>query len=265
MNYVAQSLFATLFPSDCRFCNAPLVNISRLPVCEECLSAIRPIAGGVCAVCGERVEAFGSRTEPDLRCGVCRRLAPHFEKAMAYGSYSGGLRELIHLLKYERVRPAADVLGPMLAETIAKQEWGGPVVVIPVPLHASKMRQRGFNQAELIAQAAMKIRKEAAFRMEPNVLKRRRPTDSQMGLSRHQRRQNIRGAFSVVKPEKVTSRCVLLVDDVMTTGATANECARVLRKAGASKVLVATVARTLKDQAAPVLKAVAEDQLAVAG
>jgi len=251
----AESLFATLFPSDCRLCGAPLVNISRLPVCEECLSAMRPITGGVCSVCGERLisrYAFsGEQGEP--RCGLCRRLEPSFAKAAAYGSYSGGLRELIHLLKYEQVRPAANVLGRMLAEAIAALEPSfaeGKVLVLPVPLHRSKLRQRGFNQSELIARAALKL-KPAGDRLALNatVLERCRETQSQTGLTRHQRRENIRGAFAVANPDDVAGREILLVDDVFTTGTTVSECARLLRRAGASKVWVATVARTLKADA----------------
>ncbi|MBZ5704515.1 MAG: ComF family protein [Acidobacteriia bacterium] len=252
---LAESLFATLFPSDCRVCGAPLVNISRLPVCEECLSAMRPIAGGVCSICGERLVspyAFsGEHGEP--RCGLCRRMEPAFARAAAYGSYDGGLRELIHLLKYEQVRPAANVLGRMLAEVMASLEPGfseSAVVVVPVPLHARKLRQRGFNQSQLIAQAALKLRQaDGKLALNAQVLERQRETQSQIGLTRHQRRENIRGAFAVAKPDEVAGREVLLVDDVLTTGTTASECARVLRRAGAAKVWVATVARTLKNEA----------------
>jgi ComF family protein len=249
---IAESLFATLFPSDCRLCGTPLINISRLPVCETCLGAVRPIAGGVCSICGERLvspHAFsGENDEP--RCGLCRRLEPPFVKAIAYGSYDGGLRELIHLLKYEQVRPAANVLGRMLAEAIGGLETHftvAPVLVVPVPLHTRKLRQRGFNQSELIARAALKLRQDGdRYVLSANVLQRRRETKSQIGLTSHQRRENLRGAFVVSKPAEVAEREILLVDDVLTTGTTASECARVLRRAGASKVWVATVARTLK-------------------
>jgi ComF family protein len=252
---VAESLFATLFPSDCRLCSARLINISRLPVCEECLSAMRPIAGGVCSVCGERLAtayAFsGEYGQP--RCGLCRRLEPPFVKATAYGSYKGGLRELIHLLKYERVRPAANVLGRMLAEAIADLEpsFGErPVLVVPVPLHRTKLRRRGFHQSELIARAALKL-KPAGGRLvlDATLLERGRETQSQSGLTRHQRRENIRGAFVIAQSDQLADREVLLVDDVFTTGTTVSECARVLRRAGASRVWVATVARTLKADA----------------
>jgi ComF family protein len=249
---IAESLFAVLFPSDCRICGTPLVKISRLPLCQECLDAMRPISGGVCTICGERLfssHAFAG-AEGEARCGLCLRIEPVFARAAAYGSYESGLRELIHLLKYAGVRPAANVLGRMLAEAIAALESGfpaGSIAMIPVPLHGTKLRQRGFNQAELIARAAMRVRgPEDNLQLCAGVLERKRDTASQIGLTSHQRRQNLRGAFRVAQPPAVAGREVLLVDDVYTTGATVSECARVVRRAGATKVWVATVARTLK-------------------
>ncbi len=216
---------------------------------------MRPIAGGLCATCGERllspyalVDASG---EPI--CGLCRRIAPPFVRAAAYGSYEGGLRELIHLLKYSGVRPAAGVLGRMLAEAIAVLEPGFPataVVLIPVPLFRARRRQRGFNHAEVIARAALKLGVvQGRLELCHDVLARQRETQSQTGLTSHQRRENVRGAFAVVRPEAVKGREVLVVDDVYTTGATVSECVRVLLRAGAAKVWVATVARTLKASA----------------
>lgn len=217
---------------------------------------MRPIAGGVCSVCGERLiapYAFSGEAS-EARCGLCRRLDPPFVKAAAYGSYDGGLRELIHLLKYEQVKPAARVLGRMLAEVIAGLALGfddGEVLLVPVPLHAHKLRQRGFNQSELVAREAMKLNPAGQrLTLDPGILQRCRPTQSQIGLTSHQRRENMRGAFAVTVSERIQRRDILLVDDVFTTGTTVSECARVLRRAGASRVWVATVARTLKMEAA---------------
>ncbi len=192
--------------------------------------------------------AFLDRGE--ARCGLCQRLHPPFEKAVAYGRYDGGLRDLIHLLKYRQVRPAAGVLGRMLAETISGLEAtlpAGAIAVVPVPLHVRKRAQRGFNQSELIARAALKqVARPERFLISTGALVRCRETGSQIGLTRHQRRENLRGAFAVANSEQVLKGNILLVDDVFTTGTTASECARVLRRAGASRVWVATVARTLK-------------------
>ena len=242
----AQSLFATLFPSECRLCGAPLNKLSRLPVCEDCVSALRPVEGPQCALCGERLAtAFG-----DGLCPACRMDEPPFVRALAYGSYESGLRELIHLLKYEHVRPAAGVLGRMLGEVI--QELAADfntALVVPVPLHASKLRQRGFNQAEEIAKVALKQLKSPRLQLAAGVLERRRATESQTGLTRPQRLENIRGAFCVKQAEKLRDRDVVIVDDVFTTGTTISECARVLRRAGAARVFAATVARVLKAEA----------------
>jgi ComF family protein len=248
---IGAGLFAVLFPSDCRICGDPLVEVSRLPVCRECLDTIHPIEDGLCAICGERIFspfAFGGSDEP--RCGLCRRIEPLFARAVAYGSYENELRELIHLLKYGGVRPAANVLGTLLAQAIDKLEAelpAGPLILIPVPLHRAKLQQRRFNQAELIARAAVKANSGGdRLRLSPGILARKRETASQIGLTSHQRRENLRGAFGVAQPDAVRGREILLVDDVLTTGATVSECARVLRHAGATKVWVATVARTLK-------------------
>ncbi|MFZ0815010.1 MAG: ComF family protein [Candidatus Sulfotelmatobacter sp.] len=248
---IAESLFAVLFPSDCRICGKALVKISRLPVCQECLDSMRPLGGGLCAICGERLfSSYAlSALESEPRCGLCRRIEPSFARAVAYGSYEGGLRELIHLLKYGGVRPAANVLGRMLAEAIAGLELDASdsIAVIPVPLYRARLRDREFNQAEIIARAAIKfIPASSKLRLCPGILKRKRETASQTGLTRHQRRENVRGAFAVAQPEIIKGRPVLVVDDVYTTGATVSECARVLRRAGATKVWVATVARTMK-------------------
>jgi ComF family protein len=273
VNGVATALFATLFPADCRLCGSPLRNISRLPVCNECLSAMRPVAGALCSVCGERLDGpyrLSSETG-DALCGLCRRLEPPFVKAAAYGSYEGGLRELIHLLKYDQVRPAANVLGRMLAEAISDLQplfSDQPVLVVPVPLYSRRFRQRGFNQAELIARAALKLLSGTSLQLRSDLMQRTRETRSQIGLSRHQRRENMRSAFAVAQRLAVEAHEVLLVDDVFTTGTTVSECARVLRRAGASKVYVATVARTLKAEAefaTPPGEAVEEVALAAHG
>jgi ComF family protein len=229
-----------------------LLNISRLPVCPDCLKAIHGVRGNICSFCGERVLSPYADLDDDglRRCPACHRIDRPFDRAVAYGSYDGGLRELIHLLKYNGVRPAANVLGRMLAEAVTPllPAFGpSPVLVIPVPLFKGKRRQRGFNQAESIASAALKsLVSDSRFALATGILVRTRPTDSQIGLTNHQRRENLRGAFAVPRAHDTKDREVLLVDDVYTTGTTATECARVLRRAGASKVWVATVARTLK-------------------
>lgn len=205
-------------------------------------------------MCGERLVSPHAymNEHGEARCGLCRRMEQPYVKAGAYGSYEGGLRDLIHMLKYEGVRPAANVLGRMLSEVFAGLEpsfGDAKLWVVPVPLHTSKMHQRGFNQAEAITRVALKLANSERYALAAGALERVRPTQSQIGLSRHQRRENLRGAFRVTNPEEISGRDILLVDDVFTTGTTASECSRILRRAGAARVWVATVARTLKAEA----------------
>jgi ComF family protein len=250
----AASLFFTLFPADCRICGSPLFTVSRLPVCQSCLTTLRPLQGSYCPVCGQASPPLSATRregeDVDPRCLLCQRVDPPFERAVAYGSYEGGLRDLIHLLKFHQVRPAAKVLGRVLAITLAGLERAMPVgtiAVVPVPLHKHKKAQRGFNQAEMIVRAALRqLARPKRFDLCTGVLLRRRDTGSQIGLTSHERRENLRGAFSVKDPTRILNRDILLVDDVYTTGTTASECARVLLRAGAARVWVATVARTLK-------------------
>ena len=247
---LAASLFFTLFPADCRICRAPLIEISRIPVCKNCLHQPRSLSGSFCGVCGEVCD-FPSGLDPArARCRLCQKAHPPFDRAIAYGSYDGVLRDLIHLLKFDQVRPLAPVLGRLLSDAIAALEPSlpqGTIAVVPVPLYPRKKSQRGFNQAEVIVRAALKrLARPERFEFVARALVRTRDTGSQIGLSRHQRRQNLRGAFAISDPTPIVGRHILLVDDVYTTGATVSECARVLLRAGAMRVWVATIARTLK-------------------
>jgi ComF family protein len=243
----SSSLFSILFPSDCRICHAPLTNIAMLPVCEPCLAQIVPLEGPLCQICGEKLFHANAEAEDTPLCGICRRVGAHFRRAAAYGAYEGALRELIHLFKYNGVRPAGKVLGSLLSQTIATMALPDSLIVVPVPLWSGKRAARGFNQAEAICRAFLSFQSSSSIQLDTSILARTRETASQTGLTRHQRRANVRGAFAVLKPEKVKGRSILVVDDVMTTGTTAGECARVLRRAGAKEVFVATVARATKE------------------
>jgi ComF family protein len=182
-----------------------------------------------------------------LECLACRLAQPEFERAVAFGSYQDGLRELVHLLKYDRILGLAELLGARLAEAILdlEAEASPELLVVAVPLFASAERRRGYNQALLLANVAIKRLRalRPGWKLQPahGALVRRKSTASQFELSRRARRRNLAGAFSIAG--NVAGCEVLLIDDILTTGATARECARVLKRAGATKVWVATVAR----------------------
>jgi ComF family protein len=159
------------------------------------------------------------------------------------------MREAIHALKYDRLHPAAEGLGRMLAEAIAQlaAETPAEMLVVPVPLHKTKYSERGFNQARSLATHALRFLSKShpqwRLTLASSTLMRLRATDSQAGLRPRMRRMNVRGAFSVSDPSAVLLKHVLVIDDILTTGATARAAAQTLLKAGAASVWVATLAR----------------------
>jgi ComF family protein len=171
------------------------------------------------------------------RCGLCRRGVRGFDAAYSFGFYENELRQLIHLFKYGRIQTLSAPLGRLLALALPREQDFD--VIVPMPLHWHKRWQRGFNQAELLARE-IGHRTNAPVR---NALRRVRNTASQAGLTSAKRRKNVSGAFQAKRRSKLNGSRVLLIDDVMTTGATAASCARALKRGGASQVTLLTLAR----------------------
>ena len=185
-----------------------------------------------------------------LECTPCRTNPPAFVRAVAFGLYDSELREMLHALKFYGMRRVADhVLGQWMAEAVLQLEGQAAteLVVAPVPLFHERERERGFNQSVLLARAALKelsrLRSGWKLELRPEALVRVRNTRPQYALAPRERQRNLTGAFRVGEKQLVKGREVLLIDDIFTTGATANACARVLLRAGAANVWVATVAR----------------------
>jgi ComF family protein len=158
------------------------------------------------------------------------------------------MRPLLHLLKYDGLEPIASRLGEMMANRLTLHaDLPRQMSIVPVPLFKARQKQRGFNQSELLATAAVHamraINPEWRGQLAATVLQRSRATQSQAGLSLSERRRNLRGAFFVPAADSVRGRHVLLIDDIYTTGATARACSSVLKRAGAASIWVATVAR----------------------
>jgi ComF family protein len=174
---------------------------------------------------------------------------PSFVRAVAFGLYQDRMRAAIHALKYDRLHPAARRLGWMLAEAIGQLAGEAPaeMLVVPVPLHRVKHAERGFNQARSLAVHALgylrKTHPQWRLTLASSTLMRLRATGSQAGLTSRQRRLNVRGAFTVSNPAAVASKHILVIDDILTTGATARAAAQSLMRAGAASVWVATLAR----------------------
>ena len=230
----------------------------------------------MCQRCGDALDVLSgqfpenSNVQMAALCRACRLAPPPFERAISYGPYAGKLRDLIHALKYDRLRPVATKLGEMLARAIMQLARDVPdeMLVVPVPLHRSKNADRGFNQARLLASEAIaslrKSRPGWHLTLAPSTLMRLRVTESQAGLTPRQRRLNVRGAFGISNPAAVAGKHVLLVDDILTTGATARAAARALLDAGAESVWVATVARArLRSPGSALASATTEDAASV--
>jgi ComF family protein len=181
---------------------------------------------------------------PALRvCGRCRRGLSAFATGASLGPYEGSLRVLLHELKYAGHRRVATRLADaLLAEPTSQAVLAGADALVPVPLHPRRQRERGFNQAELIAAA---LARRTGLALLASALVRRKDTTTQTGLSAAARRDNVRGAFAVRRRAQIAGRRLVLVDDVLTTGATAEACARVLREAGAVEVRLLALARAL--------------------
>jgi ComF family protein len=229
------------FPDNCRVCKRALAKWTRVPVCEECLASPVPLeADYFCAVCNTAF-ANGWPLDESGVCAACRSGLRGFDRAASFGTYEGNLRSLIHLYKYSGMKPLARPLAAYLERAIPIDERYDAVV--PVPLHWRKQWDRGFNQAELLARHVAKRRGIPVL----NVLRRKRATATQAGLASAGRRRNVAGAFvlksGAMPHPRLVDRKILLIDDVMTTGATASACASALKRGGAKFVSLLTLAR----------------------
>ena len=235
----SRALFSLLFPADCRICASPLDEVSRIPVCRRCLRAPAPLDAEFFCVSCRTPFRNGYPLDSEGRCALCRSGLRGFDAAYSYGAYEGELRQLIHLLKYGKVRPLAAPLGAFLSAALPRDErFDG---ITPVPLHWSRRWSRGFNQSDLLARV---LSRRSGIPLAP-VLKRVRSTAPQAGLSNSGRRRNVTAAFHATRraEERVRDKRILLIDDVMTTGSTAAACALALKRAGARRVALLTVAR----------------------
>lgn len=237
MRTLSCGLFSLLFPDECRVCGAPLRRISRIPVCPECLQGLAPLnAEYFCVSCHTPfLNAFP--LDESGRCALCRLGVNGYDAAYAYGAYEGTLRKLIHLFKYDRIRPLARPLGEFLIQVLPRDQRID--LVVPMPLHWRKRWQRGFNQSDLLARVVASRWNVPVGR----VVRRRRFTAPQAGLSHARRRTNVAGAFRLRRGASVRGLRLLLVDDVLTTGSTASACAQALKRGGAGHITLVTLAR----------------------
>jgi len=231
---VAESILSRLFPPTCVLCGAP-GSASGRDLCAGCTADL-PRNLEACARCAL---PFDTRMPPGTLCGRCQRRLPPFGRCLAAFRYEGVVPSLVVGAKFEGRLDLARLLGQCLAEAVRGSEPQWPEVLVPVPLHPKRLRARGYNQAHEIARV---LGRELSLPVDPLCCSRVRATPPQSGLDERERRRNLRGAFEVQEP--LRWRRLAIVDDVVTTGSTIVELARVLRRAGAERIEVWAVART---------------------
>jgi ComF family protein len=226
-----------LFPPHCLGCRQRLDSSQPPLFCDDCGANLAFIRSPLCLCCGV---PFVSGS--DHLCGDCLTENHAFDMARALLSYRPPASDLIRSLKFNGNLAGISTLKELITHEKLLDSYAEPEIILPVPLHPSRLRERGFNQALVIAQGCLPNWKE---KIETGLLLRHRPTTPQSGLSGKERRRNLKNVFSLAGPEKVAGARILLVDDVYTTGSTVNECSRVLRGAGAKRIEVFTLARSL--------------------
>jgi ComF family protein len=216
-------------------------------LCSDCLYDFTEVGSPKCSVCGFM---FKSRQGEDRLCGKCIKNPLKYRKARAYGLYDRALKTSIHRLKYHQKTYLAEPLGLLLFSTFINN-WNPEDihVIIPTPLHTGRLKNRGFNQTFQLIKTWPEWLKKSGLNpfhvmIDQDILFRKRKTKAQVGMGRKERIANIKGVFEVRNRTKIDSKNVLLIDDVLTTGATANECAKTLLKNGARNVDVLTLAHT---------------------
>lgn len=237
---VVGGIIDIIFPSRCIICGVFLNDSPSPPFCTTCLSGIHHISSPQCTRCG--IPFPDSHGENHL-CGECISTEQPFSIARALGKYEGTLLTAIHRFKYGRKISAGTALGRIMAHrTCRSHDFEDFSLVIPVPLHTKRLRERGFNQSVILAR---EIARAHNIPLNLSSLERKVDTQQQTQLKKNERGQNVRGAFALTKPGPIEGKKILLIDDVFTTGSTVRECARVLIRNGAKEVAALTVARAI--------------------
>jgi ComF family protein len=234
VKHLVDPVLAVVFPSLCPACGASVDEPTRGPLCGPCWRDLPRHRRALCR-CGFALpEGLGA-------CGRCRRGLSPIEAGASLGPYEGSLRTVLLELKFRgRRRVAARLAEEILATGPTRGLLVPGAVLVPVPLHPRRRRERGYNQCELLAE---EVCRRAGVEVARGVLVRRKDTSPQAGLSAAARRRNVEGAFAVRQRGRLAGRPVVLLDDVWTTGATARSCARILKEAGATEVRLLSVAR----------------------
>ncbi len=234
-----QGILDLLFPPRCASCRKLLASHGNHGLCNSCIASVRLVKQPLCTICGKE---FTTKRGQDHLCENCLRHPPSFDMIRAVAYYEDPVRNLLHRLKYSNDTTTTQPLLE-IARGFDLSPFRTCEVILPVPLHKKRLKKRGLNHALILARLFFHDEKGKIY---SNVLIRSRPTPSQTELDKIGRRRNVSGAFCVEHAEIIKNKKVCVVDDVYTTGATLNECARTLKQAGANQVKGLTMARVEK-------------------
>lgn len=232
-----------VFPAECLYCGNFLGDTRMVVFCQTCWEQIAVITDPTCALCGDLLpHTQSSRLTAPVLCKHCRESPPWMDRVIAATSYDDVARTAIHQFKFHHKTSLAKPFAHLIHDRLSCDfDMTTYQAILPVPLHPRRRRQRGYNQSEMLARELSQMLHLPLMR---GILRRIRQTNEQALLAdRPSRHVNIRDAFQVVQPTSVKGKALVLVDDVVTTGATVSECARMLKQAGAESVLVLTIAR----------------------
>ena len=242
---ISDALVSVVFPSGCRICERVLTTASRVPLCEECLYSFERVPIIICEVCGRPLPGLARKEGEPLLCPACQEKTYTFDRARSFAVYADTVVRAILLLKFERIEPLGAWFSERLAEIVNGDSGRlSADVVVPVPLHREREKERGYNQAALISKP---LAKRLKLPHKAVLLVRTRARPDKQVLSLEERWESVRGAFATRPGSQVDNLRVLLIDDVLTTGATLDACARALREAGAKSVIGLTVARAVRN------------------
>jgi competence protein ComFC len=226
------------FPSFCELCSSLLELPQERVICHSCWKSIKTSHPSYCLCCGRFFEAL---EKPHL-CQDCLQKRPPFSHHRSGGKYKGKLKDIILLYKYRHFQVLGKDLARLVYRALEKEEeiWWNVNAIVPVPLHPKRKKERGFNQAQIIAKELARIK---GIELMDQLLVKTKNVPPQTSLRVEDRVKNVSRAFDVVEGERIKKKVVLLVDDVYTTGSTIRECSSVLRNAGAKEVRALTVAQ----------------------
>lgn len=237
--YYYRSLVRILYPAYCVLCRIPLV-LDEIDLCTPCTRTIEPLKKPTCLKCVQLLPPYGNNSS---LCSACRSKRPHYDRGFALVRYEDPIKTIFHQIKFQKKSWLLRIFSKLIKDLASSIEVTNYDMIVPIPLDSRRERERGFNQALIIAQMLERTRQKNRLQVS-KTLRKKKKTLPQSQLKREERLVNLEGAFLIKQQGLVRGKHILLVDDIFTTGSTVNECAKILKENGAERVDFLTIARS---------------------